>query len=95
MRSNVAKLTLSLNTSQSEQLTLHKQELDSIKQTAEGTIKELKNDVKQLYAQADLHKAADALAKAEIDRLQQVCDSDCAEILLLRRPSSKLNMIRF
>ena len=64
--------------SQSEQLTLHQQEADSIHQTAEETIKELQE---QLCAQADLHKAAEALAKAELDRLRKVFNTESAEML--------------
>ena len=78
LRSNVEQLTLSLTKSQSEQLTLHQQEVDSIKQTAEGTIKVLQE---QLRAQADLPKAADALAKAELDRLRKVFNTESAEML--------------
>ena len=81
LRSNVDELTLSLKTSQSDQQAKNLEdylELDSMKQAAEETIKQLKE---QLSAQTDLHQAANAQAKAEIERLQLVCDTNCAEEL--------------
>ena len=75
------KLILRLNASQSEQLQMHQQETDSLKASAEGTIKSLKQNVETLLTEIEHHKTSAALAKAETDRLKQVFLIDTTEKL--------------